>query len=162
MKTWKSVAIIEAIVILFLIIYLFKDSLFTSAESNLKTEYEINKDKTVLEMTKEEWIARNKYLSIKAEKENGLIDTISYENALSIAKMDKMRNDPFGLCSELKLIEAYHQMMVFNMPYDKYDKGKIVIQRNDNGWKTFYIFEVHFNFELNKYEMSVVKSDFMG
>lgn len=155
---------------------MFKDQLFNFEESRLKSKYEDLKDKPVLEMSKEEWDTRNKYEVLFAKKNNKKIDTISYEQAREYAQLDQYLTGINSPCNETKMLETFHEMMEFNMPYDRYKKESVQTLQLDEcimrisvttidakeGWKTFWIFELVFNKEQGKYNMNVVKKDFIG
>jgi hypothetical protein len=163
-------------VVIGLLLLLFKEQLFNFEELSLKSKYEELKDKPVLEMSKEEWDTRNQYEVFDAKKNNKKIDTISFEQAKQYALLDQFLTAQNSPCNETKMIETFHEMMKFNMPYDKYNKERIETLQLDEctlrisvtttdakeGWKTFWIFELTFNKEDRKYNMNVVKKDFLG
>ena len=176
MKNLKPIVAIMAVIILILVAYIFKDDLFNFGERKVISEYEIIKNKTVLEMTEKEWEIRNKYELIVAKKNGTKPDTISYnsaKNAEELRMLVKQINNP---CTQTRLIEAFHQIMEFNRPYDKYDRYKINVQMYGNctirvsvtttepkyGWKTFWIFEVTYNAITDEFESKPIRRDFLG
>ena len=175
MKIWKPIAIIQTIIIVVLLLVLFKDKSFNFEERRIKSIYEKIKNKTVLQMTESEWEIRNKYKLMEAIERDTLPGTISYNRAKERAKLEIKAAEMFSPCKESILVDAFHNMMEFNMPYEKYNKDKITVQyagdctirinvttTGQDGWKTFWIFEISYNEAAGKHEMKTMKKDFLG
>lgn len=176
MKSLKFIVIVQSVIICILLIYIFKDQISYFKEKQIKLEYEKIGNKSVLEMTEEEWDIRNKFKLIEARHNKSKPDTISYKFAKANAEFEKIVKELNNPCTESKLIDAFHRYMEFNMPDEKYDKNSIKVQNFGNcmirisattqepkyGWKTFWVIEVTVNELEQTYGLKVIIRDFKG
>ncbi len=176
MKSLKLIVIIQSVIICILLLYIFKDKFSYFKEKQIKLEYEKISDKTVLEMTEDEWDIRNKFKLIEAKQNNSKPDTISYKSAKANAEFERLVKELNNPCKESKFIDAFHRYMDFNMPDEKYDKNSIKVQNFGNcmvqisvttrepkyGWRTFWVFEITVNEIEQTYVFKVIIRDFKG
>lgn len=180
--TKNAILITQTIVIIVLLLFIFFGTeegkkIVGSRELTLEEKYEKIKDKSIEEMTPDEWTISNLYNMKQAESNEMVLDTMPYEEALARNKEFKeqlLRElDP---CTEDKMISAFHEIMEFNMPNDRYKKeeikwknmGDCVIHINvftrepQYGWKTFWVFEIRHNSATEQYELQTVRREFLG
>jgi hypothetical protein len=179
----NAIIIIEGIMIIILVVLLFKNYSDKSNEIKYYKKFSELEEKTITEMTKEEWKIRNWVLVDISQKLGKIPDTISYEVAKKQAfeeiekELEEEQLQRSFVCNESQIINAFHEIMEFNMPHEKYDKKSINIQKVDNctlrinvttrnpheyNWKTFYVFEVFYDETDNNYKMKTISSKFLG
>lgn len=163
-KTTASIIVGTIIFLLFIaFLYLFIDN---------SHQHIIHPDKDITEITPAEWTAQNKKLIIQYQKDGLGVDTLSYEEAVRRTLAIREELNP---CSNMNMINAFHEMMEFNNPNDRYKKDKIKWQRKSDcilhinvytkdadRHKSFWIFEMRFNEAKDRYEKDVVKKEFLG
>lgn len=181
-KTKDVILVLQSLIIVSMLIFYFfglknAGSIFSSKELTLEEKYEKIEGKTIDEMTPEEWTIQNLYNLKKYEKQGMEFDTMSYEEALIVNR--KFKEDltrELNPCTEDKMINAFHEIMEFNMPNDRYKKDEIkwramgdctlhinvYTKEPKYGWRTFWVFEVRYNESTRRYELQAIKKDFLG
>jgi hypothetical protein len=181
-KTKDILLVFQSLIIVSMLIFYFfglkgEGANLGQGELTLEEKYEKLEGKTIDEMTPEEWTIQNLYKIKKWEKEGAEFDTMSYEEAL--ARNRKFKEDlarELDPCTEDKMINAFHEIMEFNMPNDIYEEDEIKWKQMGDctlhinvytkepkyGWKTFWVFEVRYNTSTEQYEMQAVKKEFLG
>lgn len=183
MKMKKLIIGIQSIAIIVLGVLLFLNYSKKQKELSFYQQFSSLQSKEVSEMTKEEWEVRNWVMVDIATKLGNEPDTISYEKAKNqklaedVKQYQEQQMQRALICGDEKMIQAFHEMMEFNMPTHKYSKSSINMQRMDDceiqinvttrepqnyNWKTFWVFEVYYDEIEGNYRMKTIKRDFLG
>ena len=171
------IALIVIISVIIVAILLF-EKIQSQREEFLKNQYDEISAKSIDDVTEQEWATKNEYEVLLAKKNGWPIDTQSYIDALTtfMEINSKRYNYTSNNCSQEKLVEAFHSIMKFNMPYEKYNPESINIQNNEDctlninvtttepkyGWDTFWVFRIAYNQEINKYVLETINRRFLG
>lgn len=170
------IIVLLSIAVVILLAIVISDKVKPSAEQVLKSQYDEIKDKGIMEMTEIEWSIRNRYEALQSQKNNLPTDTLSYQQARMQEETSQLLLAINNPCGETKLIEAFHEIMKFNMPYERYKPEAINVQPSGDcsirinvttkepkyGWKTFWVFEIVFDASLGKHVLNTIKRDFLG